>query len=80
MCQTTISDAMIKLLYGWLLSNSLISTLCYARYVHVLTNPVNDEHHMTNGRGLVLPGGRLFVPTDQLGTAEVGSSFAKLFT
>ena len=65
---------------GCLATSSLVGAGRDARDVHVLTNPVDDEDHVTNGRDPVLSGGWLLVPTDQLGTAKVSAPFAKLFT
>ena len=62
------------------LSGLLICAFCDAGNVHVLTNPVDDEDHMTNGWDPVLSRCRLFVATHQLGATKICGTFAKLFT
>ena len=63
-----------------MLSGSLICAFCDAGDVHVLTNPVDDKDHMTNGWDPVLSRCGLLVPTYQLCATKVCGTFAKLFT
>lgn len=49
-----------------LLVDLLIGSLSDAGNVHILTNPMDDEHHMADGRQPVLARGWLLVAPNKL--------------
>ena len=61
-------------------ADSLISALGDTGDVHVLTNPVDDEHHVTDGRQSVLARGWLLVAPNKLRSSKFSGTFAQLLT
>ena len=58
----------------------LVSAFVDTRDVHVLANPVDDEHDVTNGRQPVLTRGGLLVAPGQFRSPKVSGAFTKLLT
>ena len=62
------------------LADLLIRALSDAGDVHILTNPVDDKHHVADGRQPVLARGWLLVAPNKLRSSKVSSTFPKFLT